>query len=151
MIKTKNLETIRCTGENLCGTCQEAKMTRKPFPKSNPHESEAVLDFQHTDLCGPMRTQTPINIFSLSKIFHASHSQKLKNKSKVKKQNKGIYSIDENTERNKTKSIHSDRGGKYINDDLKNYYKKEGIKMKLTPGYTPQLNGLAERKSLAVI
>ena len=47
----------------------------------------------------------------------------------------------------KPKIIRSDQRREYVNDDLINYLRKEGIRMQYTVAYTPQQNGVAERKN----
>lgn len=63
MIKNHNLDAIKCSCDDVCATCQEGKMARKPFAKIKPIQSKAILDLVHTDLCGPMQTQTPGGMF----------------------------------------------------------------------------------------
>ena len=45
----------------------------------------------------------------------------------------------------KIKCIRSDGGTEFLNQTLNNYLKKEGIVLRVSPPYTPQLNGVAER------
>ena len=43
------------------------------------------------------------------------------------------------------KRIRSDRGGEYVNEEVRNFMKSEGIQHELTAPYTPQQNGRAKR------
>ncbi len=52
-------EIGECDVDEKCEICLKGKMTRLPFPKKSQHESKKVLDLVHSDLCGPMQTQTP--------------------------------------------------------------------------------------------
>ncbi|GJY52329.1 retrotransposon protein, putative, ty1-copia subclass [Tanacetum coccineum] len=45
------------------------------------------------------------------------------------------------------KAIRSDRGGDYISQEFKDYLKANGIVQELTPPYTPQHNGVSERRN----
>ncbi|GJR30098.1 retrotransposon protein, putative, ty1-copia subclass [Tanacetum coccineum] len=45
------------------------------------------------------------------------------------------------------KALRSDRGGEYISQDFKDYLKACGIVQQLTPPYTPQHNGVSERRN----
>jgi hypothetical protein len=45
------------------------------------------------------------------------------------------------------KVIRSDRGGEYVNEQLKIFFKSEGITSQFTVPFTPQQNGVAERKN----
>lgn len=51
----------------------------------------------------------------------------------------------------KPKKINCDRGGEYLNKNMETILNNEGIQLQLTPGYTPQLNGIAERKNRTLI
>ena len=53
--------------------------------------------------------------------------------------------------RKKPKVIRSDQGREYINYDLQNYLKKEGIRVQHTVIYSPQQNGVAERKNRSLL
>uniref|UniRef100_A0A251UJX2 Putative ribonuclease H-like domain-containing protein n=1 Tax=Helianthus annuus TaxID=4232 RepID=A0A251UJX2_HELAN len=46
-----------------------------------------------------------------------------------------------------TNSIYEDRGGEYCGHEFQNYLKENGIHHQLTTSYTPQQNGVAERKN----
>lgn len=43
--------------------------------------------------------------------------------------------------------IRSDGGGEYANQELKEFYELEGIQAQFTTAYSPQQNGVAERKN----
>lgn len=43
--------------------------------------------------------------------------------------------------------IRSDGGGEYVNHELRMFYEKEGIEAQLTAAYSPQQNGVAERRN----
>lgn len=45
----------------------------------------------------------------------------------------------------------SDRGREYVNNNLRSYLHNEGIKIQYTAGYSPQQNGVAERKNRSLI
>ncbi|GKB32482.1 RNA-directed DNA polymerase, eukaryota [Tanacetum coccineum] len=45
------------------------------------------------------------------------------------------------------KALRSYRGGKYIRQEFKDYLKACGIVQKLTPPYTPQYNGVSDRRN----
>ena len=51
----------------------------------------------------------------------------------------------ENSTGCRVKAIRSDRGGEYVNEEQQQWFASKGIQQQLTPAYTPQLNGKAER------
>jgi transposase InsO family protein len=46
--------------------------------------------------------------------------------------------------------VQSDRGGEYMGNDLLRFYEKKGIQREQGPGYSPEVNGLAERHQLTM-
>lgn len=49
------------------------------------------------------------------------------------------------------KCLRTDRGGEYNSTEFKDYCKEHGIKRQLTTAYTPQQNGVAERKNRSIM
>ena len=44
------------------------------------------------------------------------------------------------------KTLRLDRGGEYLRTEFKQFLKDNGILAQLTPPYTPQMNGVSERR-----
>ncbi|GJT02856.1 retrotransposon protein, putative, ty1-copia subclass, partial [Tanacetum coccineum] len=57
----------------------------------------------------------------------------------------------ENQLRKTIKALRSDRGGEYISQEFKDYLKACGIVQQLTPPYTPQHNGVSERRNRTLL
>nr|GEW68128.1 hypothetical protein [Tanacetum cinerariifolium] len=99
-----------------CVSCLSGKMTRKSFP----HRLERATDLIgiiHTYVCGPLR--------------HVSRQ---------------VFKKEVKNQLGKTiKALRSDRGGEYISQKFKDYFKACGIVQQLTPPYTPQHNGVSKR------
>ncbi|KAL0295196.1 UNVERIFIED_CONTAM: hypothetical protein Sradi_6847700 [Sesamum radiatum] len=53
----------------------------------------------------------------------------------------------ENQTNRKIKALRSDRGGEYLSGEFMDYLKENGILSQWTPPGTPQLNGVAERRT----
>ena len=49
------------------------------------------------------------------------------------------------------KVVRSDRGGEYISTTFMEYCEEQGIRRFLTTPYTPQQNGVVERKGLTIL
>lgn len=48
----------KCNCTNSCEIGLKAKMIRVAFAKTRPKSSKQILELIHTDLCGPMQTET---------------------------------------------------------------------------------------------
>ena len=71
----------------------------------------------------------------------------MKQKSEVFRTFKVFKALVENSFEKKIKSIRSDNGGEYIKIDFHHYCESEGIRMEHLVPYTPQHNGVVERKN----
>lgn len=137
-----------------CEVCIKGKKTRSPFPQSTSRSNE-ILELVHTDLCGPMKVES----LGGSKYFATFIDDKsrwceiyflrrknelfdkfLEFKAKVEKQTGKFI-----------KTVRSDNGGEYRSNELEDYLKKEGIRHQFTVDYTPQQNGIAERKNRTLV
>ena len=59
-----------------------------------------------------------------------------------------IYKVEvENQLERKIKRLHDDRGGEYISNDFSQFCAEHGIIHEVTPPYSPQSNGVVERKN----
>lgn len=150
-----DLSIVDCGIKMSCDTCMKGKLTRVPFPKQSTTESSDLLSLIHTDICGPMQTSTPggkrylvtfIDDFSRYTFVYL-----LSNKSDVPNVLKQYVALVQNQLGKKVKTIRSDRGGEYLNTHLRRYLADEGIKTQLTAAYSPQQNGVAERKNRTLI
>lgn len=51
----------------------------------------------------------------------------------------------------KIQCLRTDRGGEFTSNSFNEYYSIEGIKRQLTTAYTPQQNGVSERKNRTIM
>lgn len=131
-------------------------MSRLPFPKESFTKTSATIDLVHiTDLCGPMQTNSHSGMrYVLSFIDDFSRYTfiyLLKNKSEC------FDKLKEYVQKMKTlfsrniKTIRSDLGTEYTDKRVVEYLKSNGTSIQYTAAYTPQQNGVAERKNRTVI
>ena len=57
----------------------------------------------------------------------------------------------ENEKGNTIRCLRTDRGGEFCSNNFQNFCEMNGIKRQLTTAYTPQQNGVAERKNCTVV
>nr|GEW37040.1 hypothetical protein [Tanacetum cinerariifolium] len=135
-------------------SCLSGKMTRKSFL----HRSKRATDLFgliHSDVCGPLRHAsrqgasyfiTFTDDYSLYVYIYL-----LKHKHEVFETFKVFKNEVENQLEMTIKALRSDRGGEYISQEFKDYLKACGIVQQLTPPYTPQHNGVPERRNRTLL
>jgi len=137
-----------------CEVCLGGKMSRLPFP-TNQNRATNILDIVHTDVCGPMRTRSNGNALYLL-TFTDDHTRWcevffLKSKSEVASKFLEYKCKVENHTGRRIKAIQSDNGKEFCNSEMDAILKNVGIHRRLTTVYTPQQNGVAERRNRTLI
>nr|GFA06330.1 retrotransposon protein, putative, Ty1-copia subclass [Tanacetum cinerariifolium] len=137
-----------------CESCISGKMTKKHFSHKTEKVND-VLGLIHTDVCGPLRHVSKKGA-SYFITFTDDYSRYgyvylLKHKHEVSKTFKVFKNEVENQLGKTIKALRSDRGGEYISQEFKDYLKACGIVQQLTPPYTPQHNGVSERRNRTLL
>ncbi|CAL5400680.1 unnamed protein product [Camellia sinensis] len=132
-----------------CEICVKAKQPKKPY-KSVQRNSQ-VLDLIYSDVCDSNRLLTRArNKYFVTFIDDCSkfcYLYLIKTKDDVFSKFK-IYKAEvENQLERKIKKLRSDRGGEYNVGTLSTFCEEHGIIHEVTPPYSPQSNGIAERKN----
>lgn len=135
----------------MCGSCLLGKQARQAFPKATSYRAEKILELVHGDLCGPL---TPSTAGGNKYIFvliddHSRYmwSILLKEKSEAFKRFKRFKEIVERDSRTRIRTLRTDRGGEFTSHEFNSYCEEEGITRHLTAPYTPQQNGVVERRN----
>ncbi|GJT70537.1 retrotransposon protein, putative, ty1-copia subclass [Tanacetum coccineum] len=114
-----------------CVSCLSGKITRKSFPH-RPERATGLLGIIHVYSC-------------------YGYVYLLKRKHEVFKTFKVFKNEVENQLGKTIKALRLDRGGEYISQEFKDYLKACGIVQQLTPPYTPQHNGVSERRNRTLL
>ncbi|GJX22768.1 retrotransposon protein, putative, ty1-copia subclass [Tanacetum coccineum] len=137
-----------------CVSCLSGKMTRKSFPH-RPERATDLLGIIHTDVCGPLRhvSRQGASYFITFTDDYSRYGYVylLKHKHEVFETFKVFKNEVENQLWKTIKALRSDRGGEYISQEFKDYLKANGIVQQLTPPYTPQHNGVSERRNRTLL
>ncbi|GJW80206.1 retrotransposon protein, putative, ty1-copia subclass [Tanacetum coccineum] len=137
-----------------CESCLSGKMTKKPFPHSNERAKD-LLGIIAYDVCGPLRhvSRQGASYFITFTDDYSRYGYVylLKHKHEVFETFKVFKNKVENQLGKTIKAIRSDRGGEYISQEFKDYLKANGIVQQLTPPYTPQHNGVSERRNRTLL
>ncbi|KAJ0851519.1 putative RNA-directed DNA polymerase [Helianthus annuus] len=136
---------------DVCEGCVSGKQSRKAFQKKTTWQASKPLQLIHSDICGPMRTES-IGGCRYFITFIDDYSRKtwvyfLKFKSEALNFFKAFKTLNERQSEHLIKTLRTDRGGEYCSKIFQDYLRENGIRHQLTTSYTPQQNGVAERKN----
>ena len=127
----------------LCGGCALGKQTRVQFQSATTDRAKTLLEFVHSDVCGPMRTST----FGGMRYFVTFIDDKsrycavylMRNKSEVFDKFVQFVKLAENQTGSRIKVLRSDNGGEYKSTKFAKFCADRGIIQKFTPPYTPRV------------
>ena len=141
----------KCSCNFNCEVCLRAKLTRSPFSKASESKTNGILELIHCDLCGPMQNQTPgSNRYFITLIDDYSRFCTvffIASKDLAFDKIKEFVEQTENQFGKRVKILRTDRGGEFVNKKMQGYFRNKGIVHQLTCAYTPEQNGVAERKN----
>ncbi|KAL0432365.1 UNVERIFIED_CONTAM: Retrovirus-related Pol polyprotein from transposon TNT 1-94 [Sesamum latifolium] len=139
----------------ICEDCVVGKQHRDSFSKEKSWRAKQVLDLIHSDLCGPINpTSNGGKRYFVT--FIDDYSRKtwvyfLQEKSETYLAFKSFKAKVEREADMPIKILCSDRGGEYNSQEFENFCEEHGIKRQLTAAYTPQQNGVSERKNRTIM
>ncbi|KAD6454733.1 hypothetical protein E3N88_09439 [Mikania micrantha] len=106
----------------VCEGCLTAKQARQSFPKEASWRAKQPLQLVYADLCD--------EAFSMFRQFK---------------------SLVEKCSRFKVQTLRTNRGGEFNSNQFKDYCQNEGIMRQLTAPYSPQQNGVIERRNKTIL
>ncbi|GJT97353.1 retrotransposon protein, putative, ty1-copia subclass [Tanacetum coccineum] len=137
-----------------CVSCMSGKMARKPY-SHQVERAKDLLGLIHTDVCGPfkiMSRQGASYFVTFTDDFSRyGYVYLLKHKHEVFETFKVFQKEVENQLGKTIKSLRSDRGGEYMSQEFLDHLKEHGIIAHRTPPYTPQHNGVSERRNRTLL
>ncbi|GJV39564.1 retrotransposon protein, putative, ty1-copia subclass [Tanacetum coccineum] len=137
-----------------CVSCMSRKMARKPYTHQ-VERAKDLLGLIHTDVCGPfkiMSRQGASYFVTFTDDFSRyGYVYLLKHKHEVFETFKVFQKEVENQLGKTIKSLRSDRGGEYMSQEFLDHLKDHGIIAHRTPPYTPQHNGVSERRNRTLL
>ncbi|KAI5322324.1 hypothetical protein L3X38_031396 [Prunus dulcis] len=140
--------------EGVCEGCVYGKSHREPFENEKPWRAKNPLELIHTDVCGPMQNES-IGGNKYFITFIDDYSRMcwvyfLRNKSSVISVFKKFKVFVELQSGFNLKKLRSDRGGEYTSHEFLEYCSDLGMERQLTIAYSPQQNGIAERRNRTI-
>jgi transposase InsO family protein len=146
----EGLPAIKFTS-GVCQGCILGKHPEKKFDKGKAQRASSPLGMIHSDITGPF-PQPSISKARYVLTFIDDFSRFtwvffLKLKSEVFECLIEFKALAENESGCKIKILHTDNGGEYVNKYVQQLCIDAGIQLQHTVPYTPQQNGVAERKN----
>ncbi|GJV61360.1 retrotransposon protein, putative, ty1-copia subclass [Tanacetum coccineum] len=137
-----------------CVPCMSGKMARKPYTHQVERPKD-LLGLIHIDVCGPfkiMSRQGASYFVTFTDDFSRyGYVYLLKHKYEVFKTFKVFQKEVENQLSKTIKLLCCDRGGEYMSQEFLDHLKDHGIIAHCTPPYTPQHNGVSERRNRTLL
>ena len=137
-----------------CPTCTEAKQAKEPFPHFALHRRKEPGALTHMDLWGPM---------SIEAIEGERYFLSLTDDAKRYITVKGLKSKDQAQQKIKDyltllktqgmcpQAVRFDRGREFLNKDLEDWLKEQGIEIEPTAPESPSQNGVAEQMNRTLL
>ncbi|KAK1679732.1 hypothetical protein QYE76_040580, partial [Lolium multiflorum] len=145
------MENVSFAKDRVCRACVEGKMHDSPHPSKTIISSKRILELLHVDLFGPV-THASLGAKKHCLVIVDDYSRYTwVYFLKMKDETQQVF-IDFATEVQRQHNllimaIRSDNGSEFKNYTLNDFLSDEGIRHQYSAAYTPQQNGVAERKN----
>lgn len=139
----------------VCSDCMVGKQHREVIPKKSLWRASKRLQLIHADICGPIKPESHSNKRYLLN-FIDDYSRKtwsyfLIEKSEAFEVFKKFKAVVEKESGESICCLRTDRGGEFNSKEFSQFCSENGIARQLTAAYTPQQNGVAERKNRTIM
>ncbi|KAJ0909110.1 putative RNA-directed DNA polymerase [Helianthus annuus] len=135
--------------KNSCEICHRAKQVRVPFPLSE-YKTKSIGDIIHLDVWGPYKVTSRDGFkYFLTVVDDFTRTvwcYLLRNKMEVFENIESFYELLLTQFKVKVKTFRSDNGTEFVNNKMEVFCKTKGIIHQTSCAYTPQQNGVVERK-----
>lgn len=135
----------------MCTGCVVGKQHRDSFPKASSWRARKPLQLLHADICGPITPKSNSNKMYVI-TFIDDYSRKmwtylLHAKSEAFLMFKRFKNMVEKEIGDYICCLRTDRGGEFTSSAFNEFCSSNGISRQLTTTYSPQQNGVAERRN----
>jgi transposase InsO family protein len=149
------LTNVHFEKDRVCSACQARKQVGVHHPHKNIMTTDRPLELLHMDLFGPI-AYISIDGSKYCLVIVDDYSRFtwvffLQEKSRTQETLKGLLRRAQNEFGLRIKRIRSDNGTKFKNSQIEGFLEEEGIKHEFSSPYTPQQNGVVERKNRTVL
>jgi transposase InsO family protein len=141
--------------DRICSACQAGKQVGVHHPHKNIMMTDRPLELLHKDLFGPI-AYISIDRSKYCLVIVDDYSRFtwvffLQEKSQTQETLKRILRRAQNEFGLRIKKIRSNNGTEFKNSQIEGFLEEEGIKHEFSSPYTPQQNGVVERKNRTLL
>jgi transposase InsO family protein len=149
------LTNVHFEKDRVCSACQAGKQVGAHHPHKNIMTIDRPLELLHMDLFVPI-AYISIGGSKYRLIIVDDYSRFtwvffLQEKSQTQETLKGFLRRAQNKFDLRIKKIRSDNGTEFKNSQIESFLEEEGIKHEFSSLYTPQQNGVVERKNKTLL
>jgi transposase InsO family protein len=149
------LTNVHFEKDMVCSACQAGKQVGTHHPHKNIMTTDRPLELLHMDLFSPI-AYISIGGSKYYLVIEDDYSRFtwvffLQEKSQTQETLKGCLRRAQNEFGLRIKKIRSDNGTEFKNSQIEGFLDEEGIKHEFSSPYTPQQNGVVERKNRTLL
>jgi transposase InsO family protein len=141
--------------EQFCDVCVLTKQRRLPFPRQSSFRAKERLELVHGDLCGPVTPATPggRRYFLLLVDDYSRYMWViiLGSKGEAALAIRRAQAAAEAECGRKLRVLRTDNGGEFTAGEFASYCADEGVQRHYSAPYSPQQNGVVERRNQTVV
>jgi transposase InsO family protein len=151
----EDLRKTKAPNNRVCSACQVEKQVGSHHPHKNIMTTDRPLELLHMDLFGPIAyigiCGSKYYLVIVDDYSRFTWVFFLQEKSQFQETLKGFLRWAQNEFRLGIKKIRSDNGTEFKNSQIEGFLEDEGIKHEFSSPYTPQQNGVVERKNRTLL
>ncbi|GAU44223.1 hypothetical protein TSUD_399870 [Trifolium subterraneum] len=141
--------------QTVCSDCVVSTQHIDSFPKDTSWRAATKLELIHLDICGPINpTSNGGNRYFIAftdDLTKKTWTYPLKDKESAFECFKMFKALVEKESNCAVKCLRIDRGEEFTSSNFDEFCSEHGIKRQLTATYTPQQNGVSERKNRTLL
>ncbi|KAK1607467.1 hypothetical protein QYE76_031140 [Lolium multiflorum] len=149
------LTDISFDKDRVCSACVAGKQLKKKHPIKSIVTTSRPLELLHLDLFGPSHYDTlggsKYGLVIVDDYSRYSWVFLLKSKDETHREFINFAKKAQRTYESEIKAIRTDNGTEFKNYTMQEFVDDEGIKHEFSAPYTPQQNGVVERKNRTII
>ena len=158
LVKGKHIlgvDNVTFEKDRLCSACQAGKQVKSRHPSKTIMTTTSPLVLLHIDLFGPSTYKifggNAYGLVIVDDFTRFTWVYFLEDKARTQECFKRFIRKAQNEFELKIKKVRSDNGSEFKNTNIDDYLDEEGINHEFSAAYTPQQNGVVERKNRTLI